>query len=127
VADDRFLHLQRGVLGHRHVARHQRGERRAARLAEQQCGLRIDVDEHDLDRREVRPITIDHLAHTVEQHLQSQRQLPCVDGSGPDRAARDIVQFGTDHVDDAEAGRAQAWVDAEDPYGAHTPKYHRTE
>ena len=49
-----LLHLQRGVLGHRQVAGDQRGQRRAARLAEQQRGLRVDVDEHDLDRRAVR-------------------------------------------------------------------------
>ena len=48
-----LLHLQRRVFGHRQVAGDQRGEAGAARLAQQQRGLRIDVDEHDLDRGRV--------------------------------------------------------------------------
>jgi enoyl-CoA hydratase/carnithine racemase len=58
------------------VARHQRRQRRAARLAEQQRALRVDVDEHDLDRRAVRLVARGDLAHAVEDDLQAQRQAP---------------------------------------------------
>jgi hypothetical protein len=53
VAHHGLLHLQRGVLGHGEIGRHQRGQRRTARLAQQQRALRVDVDEHDLHRRAV--------------------------------------------------------------------------
>jgi hypothetical protein len=50
VAHDRLLHLQRGVLGDREAGQHRRADRRAARLAERERRLGIDVDEHLLDR-----------------------------------------------------------------------------
>jgi len=75
VPDHGLLHLQRGVLGHRQTAGHQRCQRRAARLAEQQRALRIDVDEHDLHRCGIGPVALHHLADAVEDQLQAQRQL----------------------------------------------------
>ena len=50
VADHRLLHLQRGVFGDRQAGEHRSADRRAARLAEREGRLRIDVDEHLLDR-----------------------------------------------------------------------------
>ena len=75
VADDRLLQLQRGVFGHAQLARHQRGQRRAARLAEQQRALRVDVDEDDLHRGAGRLVGLRDLAHTVEDDLQPRRQV----------------------------------------------------
>jgi hypothetical protein len=74
VADHRLLDLQRGVFGHRQVARHGAADRRAAGLAEEQRGLRIDVDEDDLDRHLVGLVGGDHLAHAVEDDLEALRQ-----------------------------------------------------
>ena len=48
-ADHRLLDLQRGVFGNRQIGQHQRRQRRAARLAQQQGRGRADVDEHLLD------------------------------------------------------------------------------
>ena len=53
----------------------QRRERGAARLAQQQRALRIDVDEHDLHRRACGLVALDHLADAVEEHLQPRRQV----------------------------------------------------
>ena len=75
VADDRLLHLQRGVLGDLELAGDQRGQRGAARLAEQQRRLRVDVDEHDLDRRAMRLVALVQFAHAVEDDLQPRRQV----------------------------------------------------
>jgi hypothetical protein len=50
-------------------------KRRAAGLAQQQRALRVDVDEHDLHRRAVGLVALDHLAHAFEDDLQPQRQV----------------------------------------------------
>jgi hypothetical protein len=70
-----LFHLQCGVFGHRQIARHQRRHAGAARLAQQQRGLRVDVDEHDLDRGLVGLVALHHLADAVKQHLQPRRQV----------------------------------------------------
>ena len=56
VADHRLLHLQRGVLGDRQPGDHRRADRGAARLAERERRLRVDVDEHLLHRDLERPV-----------------------------------------------------------------------
>jgi len=46
MARDGLLHLQRRIFGHRQVGVDQRANGRAARLAQQQGRLGIDVDKH---------------------------------------------------------------------------------
>jgi hypothetical protein len=46
VPDHRLLHLQRGVFRHRQPGEHRGADRGAARLAERERRLRVDVDEH---------------------------------------------------------------------------------
>ena len=53
IARDGLLHLQSRVFGHRQVAGDQRRGAGAPGLAEQQGGLRVDVDENDFDRRRI--------------------------------------------------------------------------
>ena len=43
ISDHGLFHLQGGVFGHRQVGKYCRANRRAACLAEQQRGLRVDV------------------------------------------------------------------------------------
>ena len=111
VADHRLLDLQRGVFGHRQVAGHRAADHRAARLAEQQGGLRVDVDEDLLDRDHVGAVGIDDLAHAVEQGLEAAGELAVL---RPDAAAGDIAQLVAELVHQAEAGDAQPGVEAED-------------
>ena len=121
VADHGLLHLQRGVLGHRQAAGHQRGQCRAARLAEQQRALRVDVDEHDLHRRGIGPVALHHLADAVEDQLQPQRQLAARRLQRADGAAGDVAQPRAFALDDGEAGALQAGVDAEDAVTSEAP------
>ena len=116
VAGHGLLHLQRGVFGHRQLAGHQRRHAGAARLAQQQRGLRVDVDEHDLDRRYVGRVARLQLADAVEQHLQPRRQVALLGARGLDHAAGHVAQRGALGVEHAKARGAQAGVDAEDSH-----------
>jgi hypothetical protein len=91
VADHGLLDLQGAVFGHRQVRRDQRGDRRAACLAEQQRGLRVDVDEDDFDRRLLRLVGGDDLGQAVEDGLDPLRQA--ARRIGLDAAAGDIGQL----------------------------------
>jgi hypothetical protein len=71
VAHDRLLDLQRRVLDHRQLGQHGRRDRGAARLAEQQRRLRVDVDEHFLDRDLGRPMPRDDFGQVHEDHPQA--------------------------------------------------------
>ena len=62
--------------GHRQVARHQWVMAGAARLAQQQGGLRVDVDEDDLHRGHIGLVAGGHLANAVKQHLQAPGRSP---------------------------------------------------
>jgi hypothetical protein len=113
VADDGFLQLQRGVFGHRQVTGHQRGQRRAARLAQQQRALRVDVDEDDLHRGAHRGVAGDDFAHAVEDDLQPPRQVRQRGFGGANGAAGDVADLVAVDFDHAEAGALQPGVDAE--------------
>ncbi len=109
-ADHRLLDLRGRIFGHAQLGRHQRANRRAARLAQQQGRLGIDVDEHLFDGRAVRLVGAGHFGHTVQNHFQARRQiaLAALDGAGGNVAQlRSLLAY------DAKAGRAQAGVDAE--------------
>ena len=86
----------------------------AARLAEQQRALRVDVDEHDLDGGLLRLVALDDLAHALEQHLDAARQVATVELERADGAARHVVETGAVLLDDAEAGGLEAGVYAQD-------------
>ena len=116
VADDGFFHLQGGVFGHRQVARHQGGEAGAARLAEQQGGLRVDVDEDDFHGGHVGLVARRDLADAVKQHLQPARQVPERQLHGADGAAAHVRQALALRVDDAKARGLQAGIDAENAH-----------
>jgi 3,4-dihydroxy-2-butanone 4-phosphate synthase len=62
VAHHGFFHLQRGVFGHRQVAATRAVMAGAARLAQQQGGLRVDVDEHDFHRGHIGLVALHHFA-----------------------------------------------------------------
>ena len=66
VADHGLFDLQGGVFGHRQISQHCRANRRAARLAQQQRGLRIDVDEHFFHRDLLRLMLCDHFAQGIQ-------------------------------------------------------------
>ena len=113
IADDRLLQLHRGVFVHRKIRGDERRDGRPARLSEQQRRLRIGVEEHDLDGSLLRTELRDHFADAVEDGAQSRGQGA---GGDPDHAAADIAEARPVGVDHAEAGHAQARVDAEDPH-----------
>ena len=113
VTDHGLLQLQRRIFGDRHATRHQSTDRRAARLAEQQSGLRIDVDEHFFDRRLIRRVLADQRRNAFEDGAETRRQIGV---GGLDDAARDVAERVAVLIDHAEAGHAQAGVDAENSH-----------
>ena len=58
-----FFHLQGGVFDHRQWALCQCGNARAARLSQQQGGLRVHVDKHDFNRSHFGFKTFNHFTH----------------------------------------------------------------
>ena len=116
VANDREVRL---LSGSDVVARHQRGQRRPARLAQQQRALRVDVVEHDLGRGALRFVALHHLAHTFEDDLQPRGQVASGHFQRADGAAGHVGQARALGVHDPEPGLLQAGVDAEDAGDAH--------
>ena len=111
VAHHRLLHLQRGVFGDRKAGEHRGADRGAARLAERERGLRVDVDEDLLDRHLERAVRGDDFVQPFEDGLQALREVA---RAGLDAAAGDVAQLPAGAVDDAEAGCLQAGIDSED-------------
>ena len=74
VACHGLLHLQGGVFGDGQVLRDQRRHAGAARLAEQQGGLGIDVDEDDFDHGHVWGVAAADFAYAVIQELEPRGQ-----------------------------------------------------
>ena len=66
IADHGLLDLQGGIFRHRQSADHGRADGRTARLAQQQRGLGIDVDEHLLDGHLLRLELRDDLRQAFE-------------------------------------------------------------
>jgi hypothetical protein len=74
---------------------HQRGDTGAARLAQQQRGLRVDVDEDDLHRCHVGLVARHHFAHTPSNStLRRAGQVALVAMPGADGAAGHVAQRG---------------------------------
>jgi hypothetical protein len=73
MADHGLLHCN-AVYSATATTGHQCASARRA-LVEQQRALRVDVDEHDLHRHGIGPVTLHDLAHTVEDQFQPQWQL----------------------------------------------------
>ncbi|MNN56177.1 hypothetical protein D3C81_1710940 [compost metagenome] len=110
VADHCDLQLQRGVFEYRQAVADQPADRCAAGLAEQQCGLWVDVDENLFNRGAVGGIGAGDLADAVEKRLQPFRQA--LVAVALDRARGDVGKFVALFLDHAKAGGAQAGVDA---------------
>src|SRR5690348_132823 len=104
------------VFGHRQTSVHHGADRRAARLAEFQCGIRIARHEYALHRHFGRPVLGDERADFVEDLLQAQRKGVVVEKiqrrveNVPRRTARI-------RIDDADAGTLRTGIDAE--YAGH--------
>jgi len=93
---------------------HRGADRRAARLAEQQGGTGIDVDEDLLDRDLRRPVLGNDFGKALEYRLQA----PVERGVGrPDAPARDVGELAAVSVDDAKTGNAQSRIYAQDSDG----------
>src|SRR5262249_30202761 len=120
LADDRLLHLERGVFGDRQPGVDRRADRRAARLAERERRGRVDVDEDLLERDLLRAVLLDHLAQVREDRAQALGQTHV---AGFDATARDVGEAGAVFLDDAEPGDAQTRIDAKYPQGwtGHCP------
>ena len=75
LAHHRLLDLQRSVLGHGKAGEDRGADRGAARLAERERGLRIDVDEHLLDRDLAGRVRGDHLVQAFQDRLQARGEV----------------------------------------------------
>ena len=117
VACHGLLHLQGGVFGDGQVLRDQRRHAGAARLAEQQGGLGIDVDEDDFDHGHVWGVAAADFAYAVIQELEPRGQAALWRVCGLDDAAGHVGELASGCIQHAEAGGAQAGVDAEDSHG----------
>ena len=117
IAHDGLLHLQRGVFSHVQVGVHQRRHQSATRLAQQQRGLRVDIDKDDFNGRAVWLVAGDDLAHAVEQHFQARGQRFGVELLGGDGAAGHVAQRSSLLINHAKTGGAQARVDSQNPHG----------
>ena len=103
IADNRLLDLQRRVFVEHEIVEHDRADRRAARLAEHQRRLRIDVDEHFFERDLIGPIFGDDLRQPIEQQAYPRSELAI---ATLDAAARDVMQALPGFFDYAKAGTA---------------------
>lgn len=112
-----LLDLQRRIFGHRQPGMDQGADRRPAGLPEHQGRLRIDIDEHLLDRRLGRAIRRNHFGDSGKQGVQTLRQA--VVGSRPDTTTGDITEAVAALFDDAESGHAQPGVNAKNAKGRH--------
>ncbi len=110
-ADDGFFHKIRRVFGNRQPGdrRHQHGD--AARLPELEGCSRVLVHERCLDRGLVRRVLLDHQAQSVMDRKEALGEARLV--VGRKRAAGEEAQAIARNRDDAPAGAAQAWIDAE--------------
>ena len=111
LADHGLLDLQRSVLRDREARDHRRADRGAARLAQQQRGLRIHIDEDLLDRHLLRAVRCDDFGNSVQKAFESSRQIP---RAGFDATAGDVAQAPGILLDDAEARDLQPRIDAQD-------------
>jgi hypothetical protein len=111
----RLLDLQSGVLVDWKVANSQCCNRCATGLAERKGCLRVDVDEHDFDRREVGLPLLDHLGHTNMDRAKARGQIAI---RHPDHAACQIRERARLLFDDAKARAPQARVNSEDAHAA---------
>ncbi|OLC69354.1 MAG: hypothetical protein AUH79_01505 [Betaproteobacteria bacterium 13_1_40CM_4_64_4] len=109
--DHSLLDLQRRVLGDRKIGEHRRGDRRSARLAQQQSGLRIRVDEHFLDGDLGGMVFDDDAADIAQNDPEPLRQLTA---GVADAAARDVLEPAADRHDKSKSGDPEAGIDAED-------------
>src|SRR5258708_4941424 len=91
IADHRLLHLERSVLGDRQPGEDGGADGGAARLAERKSRLRVDVDEHLLDRDLDRSVLGDDLVQPVEDRLQPRGEIAA---AGFYAAARHVAQAG---------------------------------
>lgn len=106
-ADDRLLDLQCGVFGDSEIVQHGRTNRGAARLAQHQCGFRIDIDKYLLYRDLFGAVKGDDFVEMIHNGLQARRQLAiqCFDTT-----TADIGQLAARLIDDPETCNAQAGV-----------------
>ncbi len=100
-ADHRLLHLQRRIFRNRQVIAHRRTDRRAARFAQKQRGLRIDIDEHFFHCHLLRLILGYHFTHAIQYDFEAQRQFAsrCFDA-----AAGDVIELFSGFIQYAESG-----------------------
>jgi hypothetical protein len=110
-ASHRLFDAQRGVFVHRETACDGSADRRAAGLPEQQCRLRIDVDEDFFHCRNVRPRGTDHFVECAQDGAETLVQFAA---RHPDHAGGDTGQARALRFDHAIAGTVQARVDPKD-------------
>lgn len=114
-----LLHLQCRVFGDRQARIDQGRERGAARLAQQQRGLGVDVDEDDFHGRGVGLVAAGDFRDAVEQQLEPARQVAERDARGADGAAGHVGQAVAVDVDHAESRGLQTGVDSKDAHGVN--------
>ena len=120
VADHRLLDLQRGVFGNRQIGQHQRRQRRAARLAQQQGRGRVDVDEHLLDGGFGGLVQAGDFGNAVQNGADALGQRRAFWRA--DAARGHILAMLAVQIHHAKAGDARARVDAQHPARrAHAP------
>src|SRR4249919_2172498 len=111
IANDGLFHLQRGVFRDRQLMHDSGTDRRAARLPEQQSRLRVGVDEDLFESDLLGPAFGDHFFQAVEYDLEAQRELAA---RRSDAAAGDVREPVSCFVENAKAGDAKTWIDAQD-------------
>jgi hypothetical protein len=111
LAHDRLLDLARRVFVHRQAGEHGRGDGRAPRLAQKQRRIRIDVHEHLLDGDLGRRFLADDVCQIARDDAQPDRQAVA---ACADAAAGHVGERVALLDDEAEAGHAQAGIDAQD-------------
>ena len=110
--------MQSGVFAHSQIAGDQGGEAGAPGLAQQQGGLRIDIDKNNLHRGSVWLVAPHHFTYAFVKHFESGRQTGLHHVRRFDGAAGHIAQRLAFDINHAKAGDLQARVNAQYAHAA---------
>ena len=112
VTNDRGFDARRRIFGDRQSRLRECADRSAARLSKYQRAGYVHLHEYFLNRRFLRRVLADHFSEFAENMQQALRQR---DVFALNTTVNDAGAATAGGFNDAVAGDARAWIDAENP------------